>query len=75
MGMSGPAHDRMVRINRALVLTLWAAVMAERLGYDRDAALTVGRAIAGTSALMKGRALGIYGSFEKSPQSCCPSAA
>jgi len=24
-----------IRINRAPVLTLWAAVMAERLGFDR----------------------------------------
>ena len=29
-------------INRAPVLTLWAAVVAERLGYDRAAALTLG---------------------------------
>jgi hypothetical protein len=26
-----------VMINRAPVLPLWAAVVAERLGYDRDA--------------------------------------
>ena len=25
-----------IRINRAPVLTLWAAVVAERLGFDRD---------------------------------------
>ncbi len=36
-----------VMINRAPVLTLWAAVVAERLGYDRDAALTLGRSVAG----------------------------
>ena len=53
-------HGRMIRVNRAPVLTLWATVVAERLGFDRDAALTLGRAVAGSSAQMKGRALGIY---------------
>lgn len=54
----------MIRINRAPVLTLWAAVVAERLGFDRDEALTLGRAVAGLSAQAKGRRLGI---FEPSP--------
>jgi hypothetical protein len=34
-----------LKINRAPVLTHWAAVVAERLGYDRDAALTLGKAV------------------------------
>jgi hypothetical protein len=46
--------------NRAPVLTLWAAVVAERLGYDRDAALTLGKAVAGLNAQSKGRRLGIF---------------
>ena len=46
-------------INRAPVLTLWAAVVAERLGYERDAALTMGRAVAGLNAATKARRLGI----------------
>jgi hypothetical protein len=46
-------------INRAPVLTLWAAVVAERLGYDRAAALTLGRAVAGLNAQTKARRLGI----------------
>jgi hypothetical protein len=46
-------------INRAPVLTLWAAVVAERLGYERDAALTLGRAVAGLNAQTKARRLGI----------------
>ena len=58
--MSASATGRTVRVNRAPVLTLWAAVVAERLGFDRAAALTLGRAVAGSSAQMKGRALGIY---------------
>jgi len=50
-----------IMINRAPVLTLWAAVVAERLGYDRHAALTLGKAVAGLNAQSKGRMLGIYG--------------
>jgi hypothetical protein len=46
-------------VNRAPVLTLWAAVVAERLGYTRDEALTLGRAVAGLNARSKARALGI----------------
>jgi hypothetical protein len=48
-----------VNINRAPVLTLWATVVAERLGYDHDAALTLGRAVAGLNAHSKARRLGI----------------
>jgi hypothetical protein len=39
-----------IAINRAPVLTLWAVVVAERPGYDRDAALTLGQAVAGLKA-------------------------
>jgi hypothetical protein len=49
-----------IMINRAPVLTLWAAVVAERLGFDPDAALTLGKAMAGLTAQTKGRMLGIY---------------
>jgi hypothetical protein len=41
------------------VLTLWAAVVAERLGFNRDTALTLGQAVAGLSAYAKGVSLGI----------------
>ena len=51
---------RVVMVNRAPVLTLWAAVVAERLGFDRDAALTLGKGLAGLNAQSKGRRLGIY---------------
>ena len=57
--------DLSVTINRAPVLTLWAAVVAERLGLDRDEALTVGRALSGLTAHTKGVRLGI---FEPSPE-------
>ena len=49
-----------VEINRAPVLTLWGVVVAERLGFDPDAALTLGKCLAGLNAQSKGRAIGIY---------------
>jgi hypothetical protein len=48
-----------IRVNRAPVLTLWAAVVAERMGYSPDIALTLGRFVAGSSARAKARRLGI----------------
>jgi hypothetical protein len=55
--MSG---SRAIYINRAPVLTLWAAVVAERLGFRRDEALTLGRAVAGLNAHAKGVSLGLF---------------
>lgn len=49
-----------LKINRAPVLTLWATVVAERLGHDPDTALTLGKAVAGLNAQSKGRSLGIF---------------
>ena len=49
----------LIKVNRAPVLTLWAAVVAERLGHDADAAITLGRAVAGSSARVKARAIGL----------------
>jgi len=48
-----------ILINRAPVLTLWAAVVAERLGYQPDTALTLGRTVAGLNAASKAIGLGI----------------
>ena len=45
-------------VNRAPVLTLWAAVVAERLGHPADTALTLGRAVAGAAARVKARNIG-----------------
>lgn len=58
--MARPDEPATLAINRAPVLTLWAAVVAERLGHDRNAALTLGRAVAGLNAQSKGRRLGIF---------------
>jgi len=49
-----------ISINRAPVLTLWATIVAERLGFTYDEALTLGRAVAGLNAYSKGKALGIF---------------
>jgi hypothetical protein len=53
-----PRHS--IQVNRAPVLTLWAAVVAERLGHDRKTALTLGKAVAGLNAQSKGRRLHIF---------------
>jgi hypothetical protein len=58
--------SRTIYINRAPVLTLWAAVVAERLGFRHDEALTLGRAVAGLNAYSKGVSLGL---FHPSPKS------
>jgi hypothetical protein len=47
-------------INRAPVLTLWASVVAEMLGFEYNEALTLGRAVAGLNAYSKGVALGLF---------------
>jgi hypothetical protein len=49
-----------VTINRAPVMTLWAAVVAQRLGHDRQAALSIAKVVAGLNAQAKGKTLGIY---------------
>jgi len=54
-----------ISINRAPVLTLWASVVAERLGFDEEASLTLGRAVAAMNAQSKGRRLGIFKPKEK----------
>ena len=58
--MSAEDAPKTLTINRAPVLTLWAAVVAERLGFDRDESVTLGRALAGLNAQSKGRRLGIF---------------
>lgn len=50
---------RPVRVNRAPVLTLWAALVAEAEGHPPDLALALGAAVAGTAARAKARRLGI----------------
>jgi hypothetical protein len=56
----------LVRVNRAPVITLWAAVVAERMGFNRNEALTLGRAVCGLNAYAKGKALGLFHPSEES---------
>ena len=58
--------SRTISINRAPVLTLWASVVAERLGFHRYEALTLGRAVAGLNAYSKGVSLGLFRPSTKS---------
>jgi hypothetical protein len=58
-------NPRTISINRAPVLTLWAAVVAQRLGFDEDEALTLGKALAGLNSQAKGRRLGIFKPHEE----------
>ena len=64
-----------LRINRAPVLTLWAAVVAERLGFAWEEALTLGRAVAGLNAYAKGKALGLFTPTPQDVQAASPGAA
>jgi len=63
----GSMSARTISINRAPVLTLWAAVVAERLGFDEEEALSLGKALAGLAAQTKGRRLGIFKPHEEKP--------
>ena len=56
-----------ISINRAPVLTLWATVVAERLGFKRDEALSLGKALAGLNAQSKGRRLGFFKPHQEQP--------
>lgn len=49
-----------IEINRAPVLTLWVAAVAERQGYSFEEGLSFGKAVSGILAHSKGRRLGIY---------------
>ncbi len=56
-----------ITVNRAPVLTLWAAVVAARQGHSWATALTLGKALAGLNAQSKGRSLGIYKARQGEP--------
>src|SRR5512139_3523252 len=64
MGKGGKSQKkggkRWVMVNHAPVLTLWAAVVAEVLGFEHGEALTLGRAVAGLNAYSKGVSLGLF---------------
>jgi hypothetical protein len=55
-----PDEIRAVEVNRAPVLALWIAIVAQHEGYDWEASLTIGKVFAGLNAQDKGRRLGIF---------------
>lgn len=57
--MTSNSTSGRIRVNRAPVLTLWAAVVAERLGHPPDTALSLASSVAGTAAKAKARRLGL----------------
>lgn len=63
-----------IEINRAPVMTLWAAVVAERLGYTHAEALTLGRAVTGLNAYSKAKAIGLVSGAETEPPQTRPGA-
>jgi hypothetical protein len=46
---------------------MWAAVVSERMGFEHDTSLTLGKCVAGLNAQSKGRHLGIF-STPKPPE-------
>jgi hypothetical protein len=54
------ARKRAVMVNRAPVLTLWAAVVAEVLGVEHHEALSFGRAVPVLNAYSKGVSIGLF---------------
>jgi hypothetical protein len=59
MGEKDEKRSR-VMVNRAPGLTLWAAAVAEVLGFEHEEARTLGRAAAGLNAYSKGVSLGLF---------------
>ncbi len=57
-----------VMVNRAPVLTLWATVVARRMGFDEGEALTLSKAVTGLTAQSKGQRLGIFHPREDKPE-------
>jgi hypothetical protein len=52
--------QKTISIHPAPVLILWGAVVAQRLGFNEDEALTLGKALAGLNTKWTGRRLGIF---------------
>ena len=60
-------------VNRAPVLTLWAAAVAERLGHPPDTALSLAGAVAGTAVRARARRLGIAATRDHAKDAAAPS--
>jgi hypothetical protein len=53
------AKSTSISINRATLVTLWGAVVAERMRFDEEGGLSLRKALAELNAQSKGRRLGI----------------
>lgn len=60
-------EKKTITINRAPVLCLWSSVVAQRLGFRREEALSLAKGVTGLTAQSKGRKLGIFSPSEKKP--------
>jgi len=47
-------------INRAPVMTAWATIVAERLGFEREEALSIASVYTEMNAVSKGVSIGVY---------------
>lgn len=56
---SKPSQEGEIKVNRAPVLTMWVAAVAERQGFTFDEAVTFGKAISGLFAHSKGKRIGV----------------
>jgi hypothetical protein len=61
-----------IQVNRTPVLTLWAAIVAERLGHPPDTALSLASVVAGTAARAKARRLGIVDEWDRAADAAPP---
>ena len=57
-----------IKVNRAPVLTMWVAAVAERQGFTFDEAVTFGKAISGLFAHSKGKKIGVIEDTPKDPE-------
>ena len=57
--------DSRILVNKVPVLTLWAAAVAERQGYDWEESLSLGRAVALLTTQNKGE---FFGEYEKATE-------
>lgn len=57
-----------IKVNRAPVLTMWVAAVAERQGFNFDEAVTFGKAISSLFAQSKGKRIGVIDDSAKEPE-------
>jgi len=65
---SKASQEGEIKVNRAPVLTMWVAAVAERQGFTFDEAVTFGKAISGLFAQSKGKRIGVFEESSKDPE-------